>query len=240
MRRFSSLVAALGAVFVMGSAQAQFILVDNFNSPDLLLFDTTTAAGGGALAGPFGPSNGANMPAIQRTVKHELLIGPNGTGSASNVEIGSAAFPTGSFNGNNSTGRDSEVSMAWLMPTNFLFGIGPAAFRFDVLSSDANITVAELFFGGAALASGATATGGSLGVFAIPGNTLNTTLLFNFDNTTRQAINAGGWLRLVINGEDGWDLALDSFGFQVPEPTSLALVGLALLGAGVVSRRRKV
>lgn len=148
-------------------------------------------------------------------------------------------FPTGSFNGNNATGRDSEVSLAWLLPVNYLFGVGPASFRFDVLSSDANITSVELFFGGAALASGATATGGSLGVFVVPGNTINTPLLFNFSDATRQAINVGGWLRLVINGEDGWDMALDSFGFQIPEPTSLALVGLALLGAGVVSRRRK-
>ena len=49
----------------------------------------------------------------------------------------------------------------------------------------------------------------------------------------------GGILTLRFVGEAGWDMAIDSFGFQIPEPTSLALVGLALLGAGVATRRRK-
>lgn len=239
MRRLSTLVAALGAVFAMGSAHALFVIVDDFNAPDMFVADLTSAAGGGVVAGPVGPVNPPDNT-LSRTVKHELLIGTNAfPGIGSNVVIGTTSFPAGSFNGNNGTGRDSEVSIAWLLPVNYLFGVGPASFRFDVLSSDANITSVDLYFGGAALASGATATGGLLGSFVVPGNTLNTALLFNFTDATRQQINAGGWLRLVINGEDGWDMALDSFGFEIPEPTSLALVGLALLGAGVVSRRRK-
>jgi hypothetical protein len=43
----------------------------------------------------------------------------------------------------------------------------------------------------------------------------------------------------VLNGSNEWDLSLDSFGVTIPEPTSIALVGLALLGAGVASRRRQ-
>jgi PEP-CTERM motif len=242
MRRFSTLVAALGAVFAMSSAQAMFITVDDFNGPDMFVVDTTTAASGGVVQGPVGPVNSPGT--LQRTVKHELFTGPNSaSGLGSSVLIGNDAFPAGSLNVNNATGRDSEVSIAWLLPANFLLGTGPASFRFDVISSDANLTNARLFFGGAALVSGASALGTEIlpvGGFNIPGNTANTAEFFNFSDAVRQQINAGGWLRLVINGEDGWDLSLDSFGFQVPEPTSLALVGLALVGAGVVSRRRKV
>jgi len=234
MRRVSTLVAALGAVFAMGSAQAQFFLVDDFNGPDMFVADLTTAAGGGLTIGPVGPTNGLNMPALSRTVTHELLVGPNAAsgifvaGSFSNVIIGSTSFPTGSLNISNATGRDSEVTIAWTLPPNFLAGVGPANFRFDVISSDANQTTAQLFFGAT-----------SLGNFPIAGNSANAAQLFSFDDVIRQQINAGGNLRLVLNGEDGWDMSLDSFGFQIPEPTTLALVGLALLGAGVASRRRK-
>jgi hypothetical protein len=59
-------------------------------------------------------------------------------------------------------------------------------------------------------------------------------------NAVQQAaLNAGGTLTMIVDGGNGWDLSLDSFGFSIPEPTSLALVGLALLGAGVASRRRQ-
>jgi hypothetical protein len=46
-------------------------------------------------------------------------------------------------------------------------------------------------------------------------------------------------LTLRITGDEAWDFAIDSFGFQIPEPATLALTGLALIGAGVASRRRK-
>jgi hypothetical protein len=52
-------------------------------------------------------------------------------------------------------------------------------------------------------------------------------------------LNAGGTLTMTVDGDNGWDLSLDSFGLTLPEPTSLGLVGLALLGAGVASRRRQ-
>ena len=44
---------------------------------------------------------------------------------------------------------------------------------------------------------------------------------------------------LKFTGADGWDFAIDSVLFATPEPTSIALVGLALIGVGVVARRRK-
>jgi hypothetical protein len=230
MRKLLKIAAAISTVFALGAAQAaSFVLVDDFNGPDMLVFDTTTASGGGVTVGPVGPVNTGGAIPLSRTVTHELLAGPNGpTGSSSNVEIGSTAFPTGSLNVNNATGRDSQVTIAWTLPSNFITDPGATSFLFNVILSDANTTTAQLFIGAT-----------SLGSFLIPGNSANLPLAFAITAANKGLINAGGILKMVLDGEDGWDMAMDSFGFQIPEPTSLALVGLALLGAGVVTRRRK-
>ncbi len=52
-------------------------------------------------------------------------------------------------------------------------------------------------------------------------------------------LTAGKVLKLTIDGGNNWDFSGDNLTLTVPEPATLALVGLALLGAGVVSRRRK-
>jgi uncharacterized protein YaaW (UPF0174 family) len=78
-----------------------------------------------------------------------------------------------------------------------------------------------------------------IGSYSIPGNTSNLPLSFAVSAATQNLMALGGNLELVLNGSNEWDLSLDSFGVTIPEPTSIALVGLALLGAGVASRRRQ-
>jgi hypothetical protein len=49
---------------------------------------------------------------------------------------------------------------------------------------------------------------------------------------------AGGTLTATFSGLPAYDITIDNFGLALPEPTSLALVGLALVGAGIATRRR--
>ena len=221
MRRLSTIVAALATVFTVGSANALIVLIDDFNTPDLTVIDQATA--GATVVGPTNPNG--------RTVSHELLTGTNDAGgSGSIVKIGTAAFPPGSLEIANANGRDSEVKVTWTLAAGVVVDSsqGPAFFRFDVEQSDGNPTSAELLFNNA-----------SIGIYVIPGNTFNLPLNFAVSAATQNLMNGGGTLELVLNGGTGWDMSIDSFGFTIPEPTSMALVGLALLGAGVASRRRQ-
>jgi hypothetical protein len=221
MRRLSTLVAALATVFTVGSANALVVLIDDFNSPDLEVIDQ--AGGGATVSLPTNPNG--------RYVSHELLSGTNTLGGiGSSVTIGSSSIPTGSLNVNNSTGRDSEVKVGWTLANGLILDntFGPASFLFDVITSDANATSAALYFNNVLIGS-----------YSIPGNTSNLPLSFAVSAATQNLMALGGNLELVLNGSNEWDLSLDSFGVTIPEPTSIALVGLALLGAGVASRRRQ-
>lgn len=223
MRRISAISAAVVSLLAATSAQAALILIDDFNSPDMVVVDQ---AGGGATV--------VNSPGLLpngRVVSHELLTGTNTlAGNGSKVTIGSTSFPTGTLEVANASGRDSEVKVGWtiaagLVPTA---AMGLASMAVTVVESDGNPTSMELFVNGL-----------SQGNFFIPGNTFNDTNYFALSASAQNALAAGGQMMLVLNGATGWDMTVDSFGIQVPEPSSVALVGLALVAGGVASRRRK-
>ena len=225
MSRFPVILAAVAVALAVANAQAVPILIDDFNSPDMVVVDQ---AGGGATV--------VNSPGLipnSRFVSHELLAGINTpSGDGSKVTIGSTTFPAGSLEVANSSGRDSEVRLGWtiapgLVPTTAAGGV--ASLAITVVESDGNPTSLELFVNNV-----------SQGFFSIAGNTRNDINYFSLSAAAQNALAGGGQLMLVINGDTGWDLALDSFGIEVPEPSSMALVGLALVAGGAASRRRKI
>jgi hypothetical protein len=129
----------------------------------------------------------------------------------------------------NASTINSEVTLQWGLAPGFVPLTGPLSFLFKVYDSDAVQKTLTFTIGATTVAA---FNIGASGVADISFSPVLTP-------AQRAALNAGGTLGVTVTGNDAWDLSLDQFALIVPEPTSLALVGLALLGAGVASRRRQ-
>lgn len=240
MRQFTTLVAAIGAVFAMTSAQAVVLLVDDFNAPDRYMHDNTSGA---VVTMNDGPTVATQLPTpgnvytdATRAIVHNWTIDGTGgccanlLGSRSSVTIGNQASPTGSLSMANAPAHNSEVDITWSLAADFVPLIGPVSFFFDVVSSDSVPVNISYSLNGSPFSLITTFN-------AVVPPTVG--LAVPLSAAEQALLNPGGTLTLRFTGDDGWDFAIDSFGFRTPEPASLALVGLALLGAGVASRRRK-
>lgn len=240
MRKFLSLIPAVGAVLAMSHAHAALIVIDTFNGPDVFVADTTIN-GIGVSVGPVGP---VNPPAntLSRTPTHDFLAGSNAGGVASNVSIGSQTSPAGAFAVFNDVGRDSQVTLAWTLPAGFVpnSAVGTYSWDFALLLASVDVNF-QLFYNNVLFASDV--------LLAYDGMSGPVSRNFALTAAQQNTISAGAGtqeLRAVFDGPAGWDLTLDSFGLRerttvnpVPEPSTLALVGLAVAGLGVASRRRK-
>jgi hypothetical protein len=229
MRRFAALAISAAAALAVGNAQALVLVVDDFNTPigSQLVFDGT-GNDGNAVTGASLATSAGNL-ATTRTITHEMLTAGANGGNFSSVSVGNGSIPSGAIAMNNGSTVDSVATVTWSLSPTVL--AGPVSFYFRVIQSNvgvpANNNVLDFSLNGSALGS-----------FQI-GNTANADVLFALTDAQITALSGGGTLTMVVNGESDWDLSLDSFGLSIPEPGTMALAGLALLGAGVAARRRK-
>lgn len=169
--------------------------------------------------------------AAQREITHTLLtagaIGSNANGNLSSAGTGALPnFLADQFNMSNGNGVDSVVTGEWIL--NSIAATVSAVFVFDVVSTDPGITgsnnTIEGFFDGVSLGVHSVATAGQI--------------TFSLDALQIASLSDGSTFKLVINGADAWDMAIDNLRMEVPEPGSLALAGLALMGLAAARRRK--
>lgn len=237
MRKILALSAAIASAFAMNVAQADIILIDDFNSPAGVASITDTTVGGPVVSMTHAIPNGPGLSlASSRTITVNQTNHASTLASAGiTATVGGGA--TGVLDVSVATRTNGDATVAWTIPT---FTVNtPATYFFDVLFSAQGTTSSvsvpnKLDF---------TFTGG-LGSFNLIDQFIGavssaTPVQFALSSADAAKLAGGGTLSLLLSGGDAWNLVLDSFAISIPEPTSLALVGLALVGAGVVSRRRK-
>lgn len=238
MRKYLAIAAAAASVFSVGATQAAVILIDNFNLPVLPGTGPATSAsavdntanGASVLVNSQSPGAGNLASNRSYSVNCTSIVD-----SGNDCITGSVGGTTGYLRASTGNSNNGTASVVWTLPS---FAVStPASLFFQIVFSAQGTpllpnTVSFNF------------DGAGTNDFTL----VNTTSLTNvagvglaFALTTQQAgfLSGGGLLSMTLSGNPGWNVTLDSFSLETPEPTSLALVGLALLGAGVASRRRK-
>jgi uncharacterized membrane protein YdcZ (DUF606 family) len=130
----------------------------------------------------------------------------------------------GAYTVDNGGGENSTQSISWALGANpALVGATNASFLFQVLYSDGNPINLNFTYNGVALAP-----------YVIPGNTTNAPVSFSIPSALQ--LGTAGTLSLIITGQTGWDLGLDSFGLSFTPAAIVPAPALPLIfGAGLIA-----
>lgn len=227
MNRFTALAVAATATFAISSAQALVIVVDDFSQPvpGVVIKDNT---GAGVTNVTLAPSAAVTSRSLTHTLLTSIAFGKNAAGNLSSAGIGAADnFVEDQLNMNNGIGVDSVVTASWSVNAVAGAGVGvPSAFSFDVVTNALGTgggNTVEAFMNGVSLGSQDVAVG---------------SMSFALSAAQAGLLTSASVFKLTFNGSTAWDAAIDNLGLTIPEPTTLALVGLTLLGLGAARRRK--
>jgi hypothetical protein len=242
MNKFLPVAAAVAGLFAASVAQADVLLIDDFNTPVSLVKVADVITGDGITWQTAPGSTPLSLPniATSRRIGVESISVTSDPADAQGI-TGSVGGSTGRLNFSVVTGDNGNGYVEWTIPA---FSVTtPASYFFSVIASALGSisatsvpNVMTFTFDGAG-SNDFTTAGANVGAFG--SNPAGSPVYFNLTDTEATYLSGGGTLTLKVTGGEGWNLRLDSFAINIPEPTSLALVGLALIGAGVASRRRK-
>jgi hypothetical protein len=251
MRKILALSAAVASAFAMNVAHSATILIDSFNFPttganqfikaDSTGMTATTTVGGLGGTAQVNPSSAADGSyAITRDLFVNCISGAGSSGNPCVNASAASAQGLGYLEINTRNNMTASAAVTWTLPPNATL-VSPSSYFFQIISNTTgapgNIpTTVDFIF---------TGTGSNVGNnFNLSnqnfGSVAGVPAAFALGVSDVNALKGGGQLQMLLSSTGtGWSISLDQFALFTPEPTSLALVGLALLGAGVVSRRRK-
>ncbi|MGF1687607.1 PEP-CTERM sorting domain-containing protein [Photobacterium japonica] len=238
MTKYGLYTAVAASMAFASQAQATMV-IDDFSDPVLLgnsVNDTT--AGGGGVGSTF---DSGTVLGGERDIFIELLspgFNPLSgavlavSGGSLTYEAGSGAIATGKiqYDGDD---NDADVLDADGLGSEDLAANGNA-FLLDVLDADFGFTFSIEVWSGA---------GGSSfkNEYVAAGTNVPVTRSFAFSDFTGVDFTDVSAIEFVINteglaGQTSIDFTIDAF--KVPEPTSMALFGLGLMGLGYTRRRK--
>jgi hypothetical protein len=218
----SVLLAASAVTFALAAAPAHAAIVsfDDFSVSQGPITDTSV---NGVRAQTAFLDIVAGPDLFRRRLTADLLARIPPGGSTTRVASGvlDIVHGAGEKGENRVIYRDGAYINGLLAP---LAPISNLAFFLKIVQSDANPATLDILLDGV-----------NIGSRVIPANSFNLNFLVPISPSTDFSV---GLLEFVFNGEPGYDLSFDTFGFlvNVPAPAGVALFGLGLLALGL--RRR--